>query len=197
AVMTEITENTPMVMPSIVSAERSLFAPSDDHAILMISPNNISFTAEDAEFAEQNHKVASSLSPSTRRRRPCFSSSTLKLMSNPIFHPPQLQIAQQLGVVNRQQRIDCFNLNQDCFIHDNVCPVSAIESDSFVFYRYRDLSLKGYPADTQLSAYAHLISRFQQSGSEHAIDFHRSPDDRICQFVQILHSLCGLCVLCG
>jgi hypothetical protein len=41
AVMTEITENTPMVMPSIVSAERSLFAPSDDHAIFMISPNNM------------------------------------------------------------------------------------------------------------------------------------------------------------
>src|SRR5881398_2461860 len=41
AVMTEITEKTPMVMPSIVSAERSLFAPRDDNAILIISPNNI------------------------------------------------------------------------------------------------------------------------------------------------------------
>src|SRR5262249_33493369 len=41
AVITEITEKTPMVMPSIVSAERNLFAPSDDHAILMISLNNI------------------------------------------------------------------------------------------------------------------------------------------------------------
>jgi len=39
--MTEITEKTPMVMPSIVSAERSLFAPRDDHAILMTSLNNI------------------------------------------------------------------------------------------------------------------------------------------------------------
>src|SRR6266542_4711609 len=41
AVITEITENTPMVMPSIVNTERSLFAPRDDHAIFMISPNNI------------------------------------------------------------------------------------------------------------------------------------------------------------
>ena len=39
AVMTEITEKTPMVMPSMVSAERSLFAPRDDNAILMISLN--------------------------------------------------------------------------------------------------------------------------------------------------------------
>ena len=52
AVMTEITENTPMVIPSIVSRERSLFVPRDDHAIFMISLNNILFTAEDAEFAE-------------------------------------------------------------------------------------------------------------------------------------------------
>src|SRR4029450_11453409 len=37
AVMTEMTEKTPMVMPSIVSAERSLFAPSDAAAILIIS----------------------------------------------------------------------------------------------------------------------------------------------------------------
>jgi hypothetical protein len=44
AVMTEITENTPMVIPSIVSTERSLFAPRDDHAIFMISPNNILLT---------------------------------------------------------------------------------------------------------------------------------------------------------
>ena len=41
AVMTEITEKTPMVIPSIVSAERSLFVPRDDHAILMISLNII------------------------------------------------------------------------------------------------------------------------------------------------------------
>src|SRR5207248_9439209 len=63
AVMTEITEKTPMVMPSIVSAERSLFAPSDDHAILMISPNSILSTAEFAEFAEQNHNLTSSTKP--------------------------------------------------------------------------------------------------------------------------------------
>ena len=63
AVMTEITEKTPMVMPSIVSAERNLFAPSDDHAIFMISPNSISLTAEGAEFAELNHNLTSSTRP--------------------------------------------------------------------------------------------------------------------------------------
>ena len=41
SVMTEITEKTPIVMPSIVSAERSLFAPSEAAAILMTSLNDM------------------------------------------------------------------------------------------------------------------------------------------------------------
>jgi len=40
-VMTPITENTPIVMPAIVRAERSLFTPSDANAILRISPRSI------------------------------------------------------------------------------------------------------------------------------------------------------------
>jgi hypothetical protein len=40
----------------------------------MISLNNIDnlFTAEDAEFAEQNHRITSSTKPRTFRRNPCF-----------------------------------------------------------------------------------------------------------------------------
>ena len=41
AVITEITEKTPIVIPIIVSAARSLFAPNDASAILTISLNNI------------------------------------------------------------------------------------------------------------------------------------------------------------
>src|SRR6516165_4286109 len=90
AVMTEITEKTPMVMPSIVSAERSLFAPSDDHAIFIISPNNILLTAEGAEFAEHNHKVTSSFSPRTRRRRPCSQQLNIKVNEQSDFPATKL-----------------------------------------------------------------------------------------------------------
>lgn len=41
AVMTEITEKTPMVMPIIVRAARSLFAPNEASAIFTVSLNNI------------------------------------------------------------------------------------------------------------------------------------------------------------
>src|ERR1041385_7743666 len=41
AVMTEITEKTPMVMPTIVSPERNLFAPNDCVAMERISRNSI------------------------------------------------------------------------------------------------------------------------------------------------------------
>src|SRR6476660_4195422 len=41
AVITEITEKTPIVMPIIVSAARSLLAPNDASAILIISLKSI------------------------------------------------------------------------------------------------------------------------------------------------------------
>src|SRR5262245_26453232 len=65
AVITEMTEKTPIVMPIMVNAARSLFAPSDASAILTISLNNISnlLTAEDAEFADRNHRITSSATP--------------------------------------------------------------------------------------------------------------------------------------
>jgi hypothetical protein len=46
AVITEIIEKTPMVMPIIVKAERSLFAPNEARAILSISAKTISIKAE-------------------------------------------------------------------------------------------------------------------------------------------------------
>src|SRR2546421_12540110 len=42
AVITEMTENTPIVMPTIVRPERSLFAPNDCRAMEIISRNCIS-----------------------------------------------------------------------------------------------------------------------------------------------------------
>ena len=41
AVMTEMIEKTPMVMPVMVRAERNLFAPSELSAIAMISRNRM------------------------------------------------------------------------------------------------------------------------------------------------------------
>src|SRR5436189_5483098 len=54
AVMTEITEKTPMVMPIMVSPERSLFAPSELSAILMTSLKNI-FKNPKIEFNHRGH----------------------------------------------------------------------------------------------------------------------------------------------
>jgi hypothetical protein len=42
AVMTEMTEKTPIVIPNIVRPERNLFTPSDPSAMVMISANLIS-----------------------------------------------------------------------------------------------------------------------------------------------------------
>src|ERR1700722_14652252 len=46
AVMTEMTEKTPMGIPIMVNAERSLFTPNEASAILMISLKSILFVAQ-------------------------------------------------------------------------------------------------------------------------------------------------------
>src|SRR5438128_10049489 len=47
AVITEMNENTPMVMPTMVNAARSLFAPSDAQDIFKISLKSILFHHRD------------------------------------------------------------------------------------------------------------------------------------------------------
>jgi hypothetical protein len=50
-----MTEKTPIVIPSIVRLDRSLFTPSEPSAILMISVNNISIKErENAQHRTSN-----------------------------------------------------------------------------------------------------------------------------------------------
>jgi hypothetical protein len=44
AVMTEMTEKTPMVIPNIVRPERSLFTPNELSAIVIVSLKRMSFS---------------------------------------------------------------------------------------------------------------------------------------------------------
>src|SRR5438270_9780366 len=50
AVMTEMTEKTPMVIPNMVRPERSLFTPNDPRAMVMISENRMSI------LLKENHR---------------------------------------------------------------------------------------------------------------------------------------------
>src|SRR4029453_1320373 len=53
AVITEMTEKTPIVIPVIVRLDRSLFTPSELSAILMVSLNNISIKERETHNAER------------------------------------------------------------------------------------------------------------------------------------------------
>src|SRR4029450_4193470 len=59
AVITEITEKTPIVMPIIVNAARSLFAPNEASAILTISLKRILVHHRERRgFTEQNRHTS-------------------------------------------------------------------------------------------------------------------------------------------
>src|SRR4051794_34951399 len=63
AVITEMTEKTPIVIPVIVRLERSLFAPSEVSAILIISPNNILF------ITKRSHRIQARCRPGRSESR--------------------------------------------------------------------------------------------------------------------------------
>src|SRR6516162_5270763 len=67
AVITEITEKTPIVMPIIVSAARSLLAPNDARAILMISLNNIEIYLPQRTRSSQSGITGLPLQPNPER----------------------------------------------------------------------------------------------------------------------------------
>ena len=60
AVMTEMTEKTPIVMPIIVRPARSLFEPNDASAIFTISLNNIVKSEIQNPKFETNWKIPNS-----------------------------------------------------------------------------------------------------------------------------------------
>src|SRR6476620_992002 len=81
AVITEITEKTPIVIPSMVRAERSLFAPTEARAIVRISRNcmkrgsgvvedgKIHFSATPLFVAQRRHRIESRRRPRLRDPR--------------------------------------------------------------------------------------------------------------------------------
>src|SRR6266404_697015 len=65
AVITEITENTPIVMPTIVSPERSLFAPNDCIAMEMISRNCMAYSYRSAVTGSKREADQAGAKPET------------------------------------------------------------------------------------------------------------------------------------
>src|SRR6476660_4487203 len=82
AVITEITEKTPMVIPTIVSPERSLFAPNDCVAIARISRNSMALLV-----SKRRHRIEA-------RRRPGWSETGNEARENGNEHPDKDEAAQ-------------------------------------------------------------------------------------------------------
>ena len=84
AVITEMTEKTPMVIPNIVSPERSLFTPNEPSAIFMISLNCISII-EMTKLEGRRTKDARSPNDEALKARPIFGFWASSLIWNSPF----------------------------------------------------------------------------------------------------------------
>ena len=90
AVMTEMTEKTPMVIPIMVRPERNLFTPNEPNAIVMISLNRMTLTQIFHHRDHGDHRVTKRFPQAARvhlRRSPCVNTRILKLTNKPTLRP--------------------------------------------------------------------------------------------------------------
>ncbi len=80
--------------------------------------------------------------------------------------------------MDRQNPFDGFQLNDHFIIHDHVDLVSTLELQSFVRDREIHLAREWQSAKMQFVAEALLISGFEQSRPDLAMDLDRRADDR-------------------
>src|SRR6266545_3750570 len=147
AVITEITEKTPIVMPIIVSAARSLFAPRDASAILTISLKSILVHRRERRGRRAQSQGYFFNQPEDASAQSVFQQLHVEIDYESNFPATELQVTKQLRVVDWEQRVDCFDFNQDRCVNYNVRPIAAVQFDAFVFHRNRDLPFKWNSAD--------------------------------------------------
>lgn len=72
----------------------------------------------------------------------------------------KLQIAEQLSLVDGQQRVDSFHLHHNHSRGQEVQPVATVELSSFVMHRKRFLPFEGNFSQCQLLRQTLFVSRF-------------------------------------
>ena len=82
-----------------------------------------------------------------------------------------------MGLVNGEKLFDCFDLEDDPAIDDQIDPIAAVEEHAFVLENERALILEREPAERKFAAQTCLVGRLQEARSEMAVDFDASSDD--------------------
>jgi hypothetical protein len=98
----------------------------------------------------------------------------------------QLEVGQKLSLVNRQQFLHGFQFQSDFVLHEDIDLVTAVQLQAFVLDGKVDLPLEVQLPKSKLVAEAFLISRFQKTWAEEAMDFNGGTKNRTRPRIPIL-----------
>ena len=79
--------------------------------------------------------------------------------------------------MDRQDSLDCFQLDHDFVFNNEVDSVATVELHIFIDDRQLDLLPKVEAVKLQFAAHACLVCRFQKSRAENAMNLNSSRDD--------------------
>jgi dipeptidyl-peptidase-4 len=89
----------------------------------------------------------------------------------------QFQVGNQLGFVDGKDFLDSLQFDNHGILHEQINPVTDIESNFIINHRETYLRQRFHAALSKLVGKAGFISRFQQAGTERAVNLHGGCDD--------------------
>src|SRR5262249_23201903 len=105
----------------------------------------------------------------------------VEIQQQAAMNAAQLQVGEELGFVDRMQRIHGLQLQYELMLYDNVHVQLGVDRHALVDQREGHLALVLDPSQLQLVTQAALVHRFEQSRTQHAMYFDGRADDCLCQ----------------
>ena len=87
------------------------------------------------------------------------------------------QVGHDLRLVNVEETLDRFQLDEDVALDDEIEPVSAVDADPLVFDEERKLSFEMKAAQGELGAEARFVGRLEEARPEVPMNLDASPYD--------------------
>src|SRR5213080_98418 len=95
------------------------------------------------------------------------------------FQTRQAKIGEQLGTMDLGRGIDRLQLHDDRVFDHKISAIADAHAATLVLGFNRNLTLESEASVRQFERERRCISTFEQPDSEHALHFHRTPDDRV------------------
>ena len=90
------------------------------------------------------------------------------------------------------ERLDCFDLDDNSFTHEQIETIAAIKLHTLVFDGLCQLPLEWNAAQREFTTKTFFVSPLQEPRTERAMNLNRRPNDFSAQ--RIFLRLCALCV---